>query len=224
MVILNYLFHLKCIDMKKSLLNLLLVMLLGVCANQAQAQEQVFVSLDYNLTGVEYTGYQGHRTCTYYNVVNNQIDKYNYLHGLRSDDGRVDPNTECAFRIRNIDAPPTGKTWDDVVVTFNGGEPIDYVYTDIDKGTYCYFFNSGDNGGTLTIKWADTGAIEDVDADDKAIYYADGVVYNQVGEIAIYDVNGKLIVRTDAATVNVCDLANGVYIVHNGEKVVKFVK
>ncbi len=212
--------------MRKNLLGLLFFTLIGVFSNQAWAQEnQVTITLDYNLSGVEYTGYQGHRTCTYHSVINNSIKNLNYLHGLKTETtGEVAPNSTCAFRIRNIDAPPAGKTWDDVVVTFNGGEPIEYVYTNVDKGTYCFFFNSGDTGGTLTIKWADTGAIGDVDADSKVVYYADGVVYNNAGEVAIYNVTGKLVLLTSENIVDTQNLANGIYIVRSAKGAVKFVK
>ncbi len=77
---------------------------------------------------------------------------------------------------------------------------------------------------TFEIVIQEGSGINGVDADDKAIYYADGVVYNYAGEIAIYDVNGQLIVRTSETTVDVRDLVNGVYIVRSADKVVRFVK
>ncbi len=99
-------------------------------------------------------------------------------------------------------------------------------FTDTFKGTIhsIRFFTEALSADQVKELFNNSGAIEGVDADNKDIYYADGVVYNQAGEIAIYDVNGKLIVRTSEALVDVCDLANGVYIVRGAENVVKFVK
>ncbi len=78
---------------------------------------------------------------------------------------------------------------------------------------------------TLTVTFiVDESAIEGINADAKAIYYANGKLYNYAGEIAIFDVNGKLIDRTSEQVVDVTGLANGVYIVRSAEKTVRFVK
>ncbi len=74
------------------------------------------------------------------------------------------------------------------------------------------------------VKGLFTAAIEGVNADNKAVYYADGVVYNNAGEIAIYNVTGKLVLLTSEAIVDTQDLANGIYIVRSTKGVVKFVK
>ncbi len=68
-------------------------------------------------------------------------------------------------------------------------------------------------------------AIDEVEGNDVALYYANGEVYtNAEGEILVYDLSGKLVKRGECAPVSVADLANGVYIVRVNGQSLKFVK
>ncbi len=183
---------------KKNLLGLLLVMLMGVCANQAYAYDGVTYTLTVEDNGVEY------------DLVNMSrgSDSPVNLSGLRPDE---------LLWISDVKAP-VGKLLK--AVKWNGEELTLTKY----GVSYGYMPPRINSNSTLVFEVEIDAAIESVDADSKAVYYADGVVYNQAGEIAIYDVTGKLVVRTGEATVDTQDFANGIYIVRSAKGAVKFVK
>ncbi len=202
---------------KKNLLALFLFVLMSVCANQAQAQ--VAVTADLKLAGVTYGWNEGYwvedrRTgCLLF--------ENSKTAGLESDGANWGVTV---FVMKN--KLPADKTIDDVEVLWCGERikaqkmstnkyfyPIEIIY----DGTFL-------TEATLVVRWFDPNAIEGVDADNKAVYYADGVVYNRAGEIAIYNLTGKLVLSSNESLVDVSDLANGVYVVRGGNKVVKFVK
>ncbi len=77
----------------------------------------------------------------------------------------------------------------------------------------------------IAAKVYDPTAIGELESENNQLYYANGKIYTNVeGEIAVYDLSGKLVRRAQSAPVAVDDLAGGVYIVKMGERVLKFEK
>ncbi len=202
---------------KKNLLALFLFVLMSVCANQAQAQ--VAVTADLQLDGVTYGWNEGYWVEDSSN--NFLLFENSNTAGLSSDGF----NWGCIVYVM-ANRLPEGKTIDDVEVLWCGERkkaqkmstnkyfyPIEIVY----NGTFL-------TEATLVVRWFDPNAIEGVDADSKTVYYADGVVYNNAGEIAIYNLTGKLVLSSNESFVDVSSFADGVYVVRGGGKAVKFVK
>ncbi len=76
----------------------------------------------------------------------------------------------------------------------------------------------------IAVKVYDPSGIEEV-AENQALYYFNGSIYTNVeGEIAVYDLSGKLVRRAQSAPVAVDDLADGMYIVKVNGAILKFVK
>ncbi len=72
---------------------------------------------------------------------------------------------------------------------------------------------------------SDLNGLAKVANDEVALYYQDGAIYtNAEGEVAIYNLTGKLVKSAFVAPVVVDDLAHGIYIAKAGGKAIKFVK
>ncbi len=161
-----------------------------------------------------------------------------YLYIDWNDDGVFDPVTELVAQGESADAMPT----------FNVNAPDATTVglhrarfeVDTDNTTPCELNDLENNiaKGSVVVDFDinyfyevpqepdpnNPTDIEEVE-ENVELYYSNGNIYTNVeGEVAIYDLSGKLVRRAHVAPVAVDDLAGGVYIVRVGDKVVKFVK
>ncbi len=208
--------------MKKNLLVLCFMMLTGIITNQAWAQYLVAgveVTADIQLDGMTYGE-------DYY--VEDKATSGWLFNGTNI--GNVADGGVSGWGFYLIvfnNSIPEGKTINDIKAVWNG-ETLSPQR--LGSAKHCFEVSIVYDGvfmteGTFTAKWnTGTDAIEGVNADSKAIYYADGVVYNNAGKIAIYSTTGKLMIATDEATVDVRDFSKGAYIVRSANKSIKFMK
>ncbi len=79
--------------------------------------------------------------------------------------------------------------------------------------------------GDINVVIYEPTGIDGVESEKAALYYDNGAIYtNAKGEIAVYNITGKLVKQATVAPVSVNDLANGVYVVKTQNGTLKFVK